>query len=250
MPQAIVVQKQKDFFKKGEIVFKEGDTGQEMYIMKSGKVEVVKKTGDEEVILASLVPSAFFGEMALFGDPHRSATIRAAEDTQMIVITKPMLESQFERVPDWFVTILKTLVERLRATNERIKSRFPVNFEFSIMQLLALHASKNGNSAEGGILLPLTETRTDIAVTLGITEEEVSEKLKNLMFVGLIKYSEPKKTILIPEMQRFQNFTTFLRTKATNAASYFGGDDLPTDPTLLEYFEKIYKLLFRRKMVG
>ena len=150
-PKAVVVQRQKDQFKKGEVIFREGDLGSAMYIIKSGKVEVIKQTGDEEVVLATLDPKAFFGEMALFGDPRRSATIRAAQDTDMIVITKEMLETQFESVPDWFVTILKTLIDRLRETNQRIKSRFPLGLEFSILRTLYLVAKRMGQPGENGL---------------------------------------------------------------------------------------------------
>jgi CRP-like cAMP-binding protein len=250
MPQAVVVKKQKDFFKSGEVIFKEGSQGTEMYIIKSGKVDVIKQTGDEEIILASLDPPAFFGEMALFGDPHRSATIKAAQDTQMVVITKKMLESQFEKVPDWFTSILKTLVERLRSTNQRIKSRFRVSFEFSILRILFMMANKSGNSSEDGYLLSYKATVKEICVTLGIHESEVAEKFKNLMFVKLIQCSEQNDTLVIPDMERIGYFNAFLRANGNEPPKAFGFDSETSDPTMKAHFEKIFKLLFRRKLAA
>jgi len=245
-PKAIVVQKQKDHFDKGEVIFKEGSSGSAMYIIKSGKVEVVKQTGDEEVVLATLEPKAFFGEMALFGDPHRSATIRAAADTDMIVITKEMLDTQFEKVPDWFVTILKTLIERLRDTNKRIKSRFPIGLEFSLVRLLYLHGNQEGESGPDGLLLPLSATEAKFAQILGVTKEQVSQRLKDMMFVGLVRIAIPKDQLLIPDTDRLRMFGSFLRQKAPggHTGSY---DSITIDNTAQAYFDKIYKLLTRRK---
>ncbi|GAI76222.1 unnamed protein product [marine sediment metagenome] len=60
----------KDSFKKGEVVFNEGDQGNAMYIIKSGKVDVIKDTGKEEIVLATLEQKSFFGEMALLVTLH------------------------------------------------------------------------------------------------------------------------------------------------------------------------------------
>ena len=244
--RGIVVEKAKDLFKKGEEIVREGQEGHEMYIIKSGKVEVVKSTGDEEIILATLEPKAFFGEMALFGEPRRSATIRAVEDTQMIVINKRMLDASLEQVPPWFVTILKTLVDRLKSTNQSIKSRFKINFEFSVLKLLYLYAKKYGEKADKSLTVELNKTQRDIARMLGISETELLERIKNLAFVGLIKYSEPKNQILIPDGERLVNFLAYLRSKSTGVED--GMDLTRTDEALKAYFEKLYKLLFRRKM--
>jgi len=246
MPKAVVVKKLRDFFKKGELIVREGEEGGEMYIIKSGKVEVVKKTGDEEVVLATLEPKAFFGEMALFGDPKRSATIRAAEDTEMLVINKEMLDSQLERVPHWFTSILKNLVDRLRAANQAIRSRFKVSFEYSVLTIINLQAKVRGEDKGSGYILELESCKRECSEVLGITEEEFMEKLKNLSFIGIVKYSEPKDQIIIPDRIKLHNFLAYLKAKCT------GGTEEDTkavvqDENMHSYFEKIYKLLFRRK---
>ncbi len=244
--RGIVVEKAKDFFRKGEEIVREGHEGKEMYIIKSGKVEVVKSTGDEEIVLATLEPKAFFGEMALFGEPRRSATIRAVEDTQMIVINKRMLDASLEQVPPWFVTILKTLADRLKATNQAIKSRFKINFEFSVLKMVYLFAKKHGEKSGDSLSVELDKSLTAISNVLGIAEGEMLERLKNLAFVGLLKYSEPKNQILIPDGKRLMQFLTYLRSKATGIED--ATDLTRTDEALKNYFEKLYKLLFRRKM--
>ena len=86
--RGIIAPKVKDFFKTGEIVFREGEDGNEMYIIQTGKVEVLKSTGDEEVVLATLEPKAFFGEMALISEKPRNASTQAAEETEAFKLNK------------------------------------------------------------------------------------------------------------------------------------------------------------------
>lgn len=79
----------------GEYIFREGDTGSEVYIIQSGTVEVIKDLEDAEVILATLKKGDFFGEMALFGDNKRSASIRAKTPTALVIISEPVFRTQF-----------------------------------------------------------------------------------------------------------------------------------------------------------
>ncbi len=107
-------------FKQDAIIFNENDIGKEMYIIQKGKVGLFKKTDVDLIKLAEFGPNSFFGEMALFGDQHRSATAKALENSDLLVITKEMFESQLNKVPSWFVTMFKAMIERLRDTNNMV----------------------------------------------------------------------------------------------------------------------------------
>jgi len=109
-------------YKKDDVIFKEGDRGNEMYIIQNGKVGLFKDAKDETVKLSVLGKNSFFGEMALFGIPHRSATARAVENSDLLVISKELFEYQIDKIPSWFVTMFKALIERLRKANEIIGS--------------------------------------------------------------------------------------------------------------------------------
>ena len=76
-------------FKKGDVIVGEGELGISFYVVAQGKVEVVKGLGSgREVVLATQGPGGFFGEMALFDNQIRSASVRAAEDCECLVLTK------------------------------------------------------------------------------------------------------------------------------------------------------------------
>ncbi len=109
-------------YKKDDIIFQEGDIGNEMYIIQKGKVGLFKNTKDGLVELGIFDKSNFFGEMALLGDPHRSATAKAIEDSDLLIISKQLFEFQLKKVPSWFVTMFKALIERLRNTDELFNS--------------------------------------------------------------------------------------------------------------------------------
>jgi len=250
MPKAIATQDLKNFFKKGEIVFKENTKGDCMYVIKSGKVEVVKKIEGEETILATLRPKSFFGEMALFGDPYRSATIRAAEDTEMIVITKPMLDSQLENVPEWFVSMLKNLISRLREVNKSLKSRFIYGIDFTLLKSIYLMIKKYGEESDRGPEMLIDDVVKNIQSIMAISKSDIEEKLKQYNFVNLVKINPREKKIFVPDWERLNKFIAFLRGEGSE-----GKDSsqeyriIKSDENLYGYFQKIYKLLNRQKLL-
>lgn len=117
---AVLVKQTIKKYKEGEVVFSEGDSGNEMYIITSGKIRITKKNNGGQVILEELKPKSFFGEMVLFTDQTRVASAVAMEESTLIVITKSMLNTQLKNVPEWFVIMFKSLIQRLEKANKRI----------------------------------------------------------------------------------------------------------------------------------
>ena len=107
-------------FKKGDVIFEEGDDGNEAYIVKKGYVTISKKDGDNEVELATRGPGEIVGEMALIDDSPRSATLSARTDLELEIITRADLKEMMENLPEAIVTIVHQLLERLRDTNELV----------------------------------------------------------------------------------------------------------------------------------
>jgi len=79
---------QERLLKSGEYLFREKDRGDEMYLIKGGKIRITKEMGGEEKPLAVLNEGAFFGEMAIIDNKSRSASAIAEEDTELIIVNK------------------------------------------------------------------------------------------------------------------------------------------------------------------
>ncbi|MEW5822318.1 MAG: cyclic nucleotide-binding domain-containing protein [Cyanobacteriota bacterium] len=106
------------FFKKGETILVEGTPGEEAYVINKGHVEIKKQTLDDtEVVIATLGPGQIFGEMCLFDDSPRSASVYAINDLEVIVISKEEFLSYLKDTPTQIKIILELLLKRLRQTS-------------------------------------------------------------------------------------------------------------------------------------
>ncbi|MFC1514078.1 Crp/Fnr family transcriptional regulator [candidate division KSB1 bacterium] len=110
----------RQIFIKGELIFKEGDRGREMYIIERGRVKVEMKVDkNKSVVLGEFGPKNFFGEMALFGDQRRTGTATAMEDTLVVIIHKTQVQKVMSTLPPWFVKMFSILIQRLKETDLR-----------------------------------------------------------------------------------------------------------------------------------
>ena len=101
----------------GETIVRQGDTGDCMFVVQSGQVEVVQKVNEGEQRLAVLETGDFFGEMALFEREVRSATVRALSDSRVLKIDKKTLLRRIKEDPLLAVNLLQTMSHRIRELN-------------------------------------------------------------------------------------------------------------------------------------
>jgi Amt family ammonium transporter len=106
-------------FSDREVIVSEGQPGDSMYVVQSGKVEVVKHSEAGDQSLGTLKPGQFFGEMAIFEDEVRSATVRAVGETHVIEVDKKSVEKRISENPRLAVNLLKEMSSRLREANTR-----------------------------------------------------------------------------------------------------------------------------------
>lgn len=110
-------------FADGEVIFTEGDTTSEMYVIRVGKAEISKQVGGHPIRLAVLDRGAFFGEMSLLEGLPRSATARAIGATQLLVLRPGSLLLQIRRDPTFAFELLQQLSGRIRELNEKLVFR-------------------------------------------------------------------------------------------------------------------------------
>ena len=108
-------------FGKGDVIVKEGEQAVALYLVLSGRVEVVKQAeGANPQVQGILGSGDFFGEMALIDDYPRSATVRALEDTECLELWRWDFRYELHRSPSIAVEMLPDLSRRLRQTNTQL----------------------------------------------------------------------------------------------------------------------------------
>ncbi len=98
----------------GEVIIRQGEAGECMYVIQSGRVEVIREHDSNEICLAELGEGDFFGEMALFEKEVRSATVRAIEDVRVLTVDKKLLLKKIHQDPSLAFRMMQRMAGRVR----------------------------------------------------------------------------------------------------------------------------------------
>jgi len=104
----------------GEVIIKQGDEGNCLYVIQEGAVEVFHENNGSEKKIASLGQSEFFGEMGLFEKDVRSATVRSRGISKVLTIDKKNFYKTIQKDPSLAYRLLENMSKRLRETNKLI----------------------------------------------------------------------------------------------------------------------------------
>jgi CRP-like cAMP-binding protein len=168
-------------FPAGTVLFREGDRGEEMYIVQSGKIKISKKIRGVEKTLATLEKGEFFGEMAILNDKPRSATAEAVEDSDMLVIDRKTFETMLRSNVEIAIRFIKRLADRLRETNEQMEALMIRDNTSRLMSLLA----KRVKEAAGGTVAVPIEDLAGMAGIEGGQAKMIVEKLASVRILAL-----------------------------------------------------------------
>ena len=104
----------------GDVIFEEGSTGRELYVVLDGEVEIAKVNGSQKTVIVTLGKGEFFGEMAVIDGSARSATaIAASAKTRVMRINHARFVYLVSQQPAFALMIMDALSKRLRASNDR-----------------------------------------------------------------------------------------------------------------------------------
>ena len=108
----------KNFFQKGELVFREGDPGDAAYLVESGSIGIFKTVEGEEIQLATMKEGELFGEMAIIDGSDRMAHAVALEDSVIVTLPRAGLEAMLAKQEPLVKTLIQILVDNLRNVHE------------------------------------------------------------------------------------------------------------------------------------
>jgi CRP/FNR family transcriptional regulator, cyclic AMP receptor protein len=179
----------------GSVILREGDPGDTCYVLRSGRVRVVRQHADGRAItLTNLGPGEIFGELAMFGGDVRSATIEALDDVQALAILAGDLKRLLNEHPEIAVKLLGALAERLRETNARISRQSFQKVSSRVAGVLAelaetgsrplpRDAATDGPPSEDVVV---RSTQADLAQLAGTSREAASRFLATLQRAGIV----------------------------------------------------------------
>jgi CRP/FNR family cyclic AMP-dependent transcriptional regulator len=190
----------------GESIFREGDSGDTCYIVRSGRVRVTRRHSDGRVItLAELGTGQMFGELAMFDNEVRSASVEAIEDTRALALLAGDMRRLLLSHPEIGVKMLAGLAERLRAANERLtrQSFQTVAGRVASTLLGQVEARRaDGAAADNGTPVLIEATQAQIAQLAGASRESASRFLAKLERAGLISTGRGKVLVHDPDALR------------------------------------------------
>lgn len=149
-------------FKKGEIVFKEGDPSQCIYIIQSGRLALNVDRGGKKFEVTQLGPSQVIGEQALFSSAKQAFTAEALQETRLMEVPVELLKAQFEKTPPGMKLLVKSLVDETRQSRSALRSlkietekspcpQISIPRIFSLLNLVARHTGKPIEDKPGAI---------------------------------------------------------------------------------------------------
>ncbi|RLB22165.1 MAG: hypothetical protein DRG73_07350 [Deltaproteobacteria bacterium] len=181
---------ERETYKAGDVIFKEGSHGTAVYLLGAGKVEISKTVQDRKIVVEILGPGDIFGEMSYIDHSPRWATAIALEDTVLELIDKNFLDKEFNQIDSDFREIITTLVRRLRKTTQRLVSlprrigkRVSGKINISFKKADDFFKSYIANFGQGGLFIHTTKnlpvgSLLDLEFNLPDSNQEITTKGK------------------------------------------------------------------------
>jgi CRP-like cAMP-binding protein len=182
-------------FPKHKTIVEEGAPGDYMYIIVEGRVKVTKLSGDgREKILELLEVGDFFGEMSLFDEAPRSASVKGLSQVRILALARNDFLRLLARSPDLALSVIQELTRRLRQVDEQASSLSFQRVKERTMGLL-VRLAREEPGREGRPMTPVL-THQQIADMIGTSRETVTRAVKGLKADGWLE--QEGKHYLVP----------------------------------------------------
>ena len=187
-------------FPRGHTVFAEGEHGDRLYIIASGKVKIVRRSPDgRENLLTIMGPSDMFGELSVFDPGPRTSSVITITDVRAVWMDRDALRAWIAERPQIAEQLLRVLARRLRRTNNDLADLILTDVPGRVAkQLLAL--GQRGTPQDGGLRVTHDLTQVEIAQLVGASRETVNKALADFAHRGWIRLEG--KSVLIFDSER------------------------------------------------
>jgi CRP-like cAMP-binding protein len=193
-------------YQPGDVLFREGEPGEIMFVIQSGAVRITKDIDGEQKSLAVLGPGEFVGEMAILNAKPRAATATVVEPTRCLVIEARMLESMVSKNSEIAFRLIRKLAKRLDSANALVEILMHRDPKARVMLALARHAEAFGERTEQGIRIRTSPE--DIGREVNVDDWVVREVIARLRRLRLVV--EEQSSMVVVDVGRLQDFLEFL----------------------------------------
>lgn len=198
---ALVRQLEPVTFRRSEVVFAEGEPGDTLYIITTGKVKIGRKSVDGRDSLITLMgPSDMFGELAIFDPGPRTSTVTALTEVKAVVMSRTVLRSWIADRPEIAEQLLRVLARRLRRTNDNLSDLIFTDVPGRVAKQLLYLAQRFGTRDGSALRVDHELTQEEIAQLVGSSRETVNKALSDFAQRGWIRVQG--RTILIDNAER------------------------------------------------
>jgi CRP-like cAMP-binding protein len=195
------------------VLFREGERGEDMYVIQTGLVQILKRVGGQDRPLATLGKGEFVGEMAILNGRPRSATALVIERARCLVIDAATLEQMVTHSAEIALRLVKKLARRLDSADEMIQILLDPDPRARVLRALKRHAeSALGGTLEGVNLpetIPIRASLDDLAGQVGVDRAQVRDVLSRLRRLRVADEDGGGNIVLI-DLPRLLEFMEFL----------------------------------------
>lgn len=189
---------------RGRAIFHEGDRGDRLYVIGSGKVKLGRRSSDgRENLLSVLGPGEMFGELSLFDPGPRTATASAVSDSRLYELSHDELIRWLDKHPAVAKHLLEALARRLRRTNEALADLVFSDVPGRVAKALLDLSTRFGETVEDGIRVAHDLTQEELAQLVGASRETVNKALADFTSRGWVR-REGRAVVLLdlPRLER------------------------------------------------
>lgn len=239
-------------FRRGSLMVIEGETTTEMFIIRSGKVRILKQQGDSTVELAVLGPGSVIGELSLLDHQPRGATVQVVEDVTATMIDEDLLHRTLEKIPSWLANIINVVVKRLRDTMKRTSDDIVRKSVAGVIRVILLLIPQSGTQKDGFDAVALRQAKDSIYAAIGLGEMEAENVFLHLILKDMVlirKDDTGREHLVVKDRDVLQMYMSFLRAQQRGSALV--GQNLSSDTiefmdTLMAAGEKSGKIIKQR----
>jgi CRP-like cAMP-binding protein len=196
-------------FEPGEIICTEGEPGKHLYVIQDGQAEVYRMVAEKKKVLAILGPGDIFGEMSVFFNQPRTASVRAMARVRVYAFDRSAFEQLVRENYGIAIKMIRMLAQRLQEADVQIENLLYRDNDSKVINTLVRAVEDAGIKTKSGHRLRLLPEQ--LAATTDLPAEEVKKVLARLIQNGVIVFKDG--LFLIPDLERLRRLLGYLELK-------------------------------------